>query len=92
LRSGCCCMVHVAVLSATSYGLRFGVNFSQTAGLAVARYECCQHHVHVASVIWQPMLSQSRGIDWKVVAGDQCEGKYTEEPWLVKTRMGSHMQ
>jgi hypothetical protein len=30
-------MVHVAVLSAASYGLRFGVNFGQTAGLAVAR-------------------------------------------------------
>jgi hypothetical protein len=46
---------------------------------------------HVASVIWQPYAVTAVASTEGVVAGDQCEGKYTEEPWLVNAD-GSHMQ
>ena len=60
-------MVHVAVWSAASYGLRFGVNFGQTAsfGRGKGMNAASTNAYHVASLTWQPMLSQSRGIDWK---------------------------
>jgi hypothetical protein len=43
---------------------------------------------HVVSVIWQPMLSQSRGIDWKSGSWRPMKAASTEETWLVSNADG----